>query len=208
MRLMLLFYACSTHAFSTAGVARIHGVARCSSTAVSMKIPDASISDFMTPIVEAVVLDPEMNLREAANLLQEKQITGAPVVSDQKLVGVLSQFDFLFKAAGTNALDLEADSYRTDVKKILGGTVRNVMTTDPVTFSPADPVRARHTPTHSLPNDCAPRHGVPTLLQVSAVASVMIKRRFNHVPIVEPDDGAVVGIIRSTDVMRYVLAKS
>jgi|LauGreDrversion4_1035100.scaffolds.fasta_scaffold01306_1 CBS domain-containing protein len=36
----------------------------------------------------------------------------------------------------------------------------------------------------------------------------MIKRRFNHVPVVDPDNGSVVGIIRSTDVMRYVLTKS
>lgn len=179
----LLLTAGSVHAFSCEASSRLPLLQKCRrSAALSLKIPEAPISDFMTPIADAVVLDPEMNLRVAATLMQEKQITGAPVVSNKKLVGVLSQFDFLFKAAGLNALDLEAESYQTTVKKILGGTVRNAMTLDPVTFSPRD--------------------------SVSAAAAVMIKRRFNHVPVVDPDNGSVVGIIRSTDVMRYVLTKS
>ncbi len=140
----LLLTAGSVHAFSCEASSRLPLLQKCRrSAALSLKIPEAPISDFMTPIADAVVLDPEMNLRVAATLMQEKQITGAPVVSNKKLVGVLSQFDFLFKAAGLNALDLEAESYQTTVKKILGGTVRNAMTLDPVTFSPRDSVRAR-----------------------------------------------------------------
>ena len=181
-----------------------------SAVAVTMAAGSSLVSEYMTPIADAVVLDPAMNLREAADLLQQKHITGAPVVSDQKLVGVLSQFDFLFKAAGTGALNLEADTYATDVKKILGGNVQSVMTTDPVTFSPDDPVSIA-TPTadsRALPNHMPDEltAGRSLRVQVSAVASIMIKRRFNHVPIIEGE--TVVGIIRSTDVMRYVLSKS
>ena len=140
----LLLTAGSVHAFSCEASLRLPLLQKCRrSAALSLKIPEAPISDFMTPIADAVVLDPEMNLRIAATLMQEKQITGAPVVSNKKLVGVLSQFDFLFKAAGPTALNLEAESYQTTVKKILGGTVRNAMTLDPVTFSPRDSVRAR-----------------------------------------------------------------
>jgi CBS domain-containing protein len=46
------------------------------------------IKDFMTPTAEAVVLSPDMALREAADLLVSKKLTGAPVVEGGKLVGV------------------------------------------------------------------------------------------------------------------------
>lgn len=137
------------------------------------------ISDIMTPVADAVVLDPEMSLSEAANMLNARKITGAPVVEGGKLIGVLSQFDFLFKAAGGAGMDLTSPTYRADIKKILGGTVRSAMTSDPTTVGPGDTVQS--------------------------VAAVMIRRRFNHVPVVG-DGGEVVGILRSTDVMRHVLS--
>jgi CBS domain-containing protein len=137
------------------------------------------IKDFMTPTAEAVVLSPDMALREAADLLVSKKLTGAPVVEGGKLVGVLSQFDFLFKAAGTASLDLASDSYRADVQKILSQKVRSAMTLNPATYAPDDTVQS--------------------------AAALMIRRRFNHVPIVD-ESGTVVGILRSTDVMEHVLS--
>ena len=54
------------------------------------------VGEFMTPIERAVVLSPEMPMRQAAELLNKNSITGAPVAIDGKLVGVLTQFDFLY----------------------------------------------------------------------------------------------------------------
>ena len=73
----------------------------------------------MTPIADALELAPDQDMSEAADLMVSKGITGAPVVDNGKLVGVLSQFDFLLKGAGVAALDLTSASYRRDVQKIL-----------------------------------------------------------------------------------------
>ena len=92
--------------------------------------------------------------------------TGAPVVDNGKLVGVLSQFDFLLKGAAS-PLDLTSASYRRDVQKILAGKVRSAMTLNPTTCDPGDTMQS--------------------------VAAVMVRRRFNHVPVVD-SSGKIVGI--------------
>ena len=162
--------------------------------------------DFMTPIADAE-LAPDQDMSEAADLMVSKGITGAPVVDNGKLVGVLSQFDFLLKGAGVAALDLTSASYRRDVQKILAGKVRSAMTLNPTTCDPGDTMQS--------------------------VAAVMVRRRFNHVPVVD-SSGKIVGILRcapppvrrrrarrpraaltarapstrrSTDVMKHVLIK-
>ena len=50
---------------------------------------EGAVADVMTPVGSAVVLDPEMTLSEAANMLNERSITGAPVVEEGKLIGVM-----------------------------------------------------------------------------------------------------------------------
>ena len=123
----------------------------------------------MTPIADALELAPDQDMSEAADLMVSKGITGAPVVDNGKLVGVLSQFDFLLKGAGVAALDLTSASYRRDVQKILAGKVRSAMTLNPTTCDPGDTMQS--------------------------VAAVMVRRRFNHVPVVD-SSGKIVGILR------------
>ena len=123
----------------------------------------------MTPIADALELAPDQDMSEAADLMVSKGITGAPVVDNGKLVGVLSQFDFLLKGAGVAALDLTSASYRRDVQKILAGKVRSAMTLNPTTCDPGDTMQS--------------------------VAAVMVRRRFNHVPVVD-EGGKIVGILR------------
>ena len=127
------------------------------------------VGDFMTPIADALELAPDQDMSEAADLMVSKGITGAPVVDNGKLVGVLSQFDFLLKGAGVAALDLTSASYRRDVQKILAGKVRSAMTLNPTTCDPGDTMQS--------------------------VAAVMVRRRFNHVPVVD-SSGKIVGILR------------
>ena len=55
------------------------------------------VEDWMTPIERAVILTPDMPMRTAAETLLSNSITGAPVVSNGRLVGVLTQFDFLYQ---------------------------------------------------------------------------------------------------------------
>jgi CBS domain-containing protein len=56
------------------------------------------LRDIMTK--QVVTLDPEMTLREAMEILTERHLSGAPVVSGQKVMGVISTTDLLcFTAA-------------------------------------------------------------------------------------------------------------
>ncbi|KAL1504304.1 hypothetical protein AB1Y20_010711 [Prymnesium parvum] len=144
----------------------------------------APVQDYMTPIAEATVLSPEMPMLEAATLLQSKNVTGAPVVSNGRLVGVLTQFDFLYQemritqgAAGMVKLD--SGKWEDAVKKSLAGTVSGAMS------KPVAMARDAH---------------------MVQVAELMLKRRFNHVPVVD-ESGAVMGIVTSQDVLRHVLSR-
>ena len=54
---------------------------------------------------DVIVLTPEMTLREAAELLATKAISGAPVVDeDGKVVGMLSESDLISEAKKRAAL--------------------------------------------------------------------------------------------------------
>jgi len=139
-----------------------------------------SVAESMTLLEDAVVLAPEMALREAAELLTQNRITGAPVVEGGRLVGVLTQFDFLYVEAGSTALTLGSERWRSAVQKSLAGDVRAAMTPDPVSVAPD--------------------------AEMSEVAALMVRKRFNHVPVV-CSDGSVVGILSSPDVLRHVLSQ-
>lgn len=55
------------------------------------------LRDIMT--TEVVTLEPQMTLREAMEILSTRHVSGAPVVSGQKVVGVISAGDLLAFAA-------------------------------------------------------------------------------------------------------------
>ena len=55
------------------------------------------LHDIMTR--EVVTLEPQMTLREAMEILSSRHVSGAPVVSGQKVVGVISAGDLLSFAA-------------------------------------------------------------------------------------------------------------
>ena len=57
-----------------------------------------AVRDIMTTTV--VTLDPAMTLREAATMLADHHVSGAPVVANGRVVGVLSASDILGVEAG------------------------------------------------------------------------------------------------------------
>ena len=63
----------------------------------------------------------------------------------------------------------EQKGYKADMQKILAGKVRSAMTLNPTTCDPGDTMQS--------------------------VAAVMVRRRFNHVPVVD-SSGKIVGILR------------
>ena len=63
------------------------------------------LRDIMT--TELVTVEPEMLLRDAIDLLMNRQVSGAPVVTGGKVVGVISATDLLSFAASTPSVPTE-----------------------------------------------------------------------------------------------------
>lgn len=56
---------------------------------------------------DVVTISPDANLKQAANLLNEKRIGALPVASDGKLVGIISERDIVRICAGSESNPLE-----------------------------------------------------------------------------------------------------
>lgn len=136
------------------------------------------VSELMTR--EVVTVHPEMPLREAAALLADRRISGAPVVDETgRVVGVLSEADIVAKAGGPKRGHrvlgwlLESDLDLED--KIAARTVGEAMSTPPITIQPQQ--------------------------RVHEAARLMASESINRLPVVS-DEGKLVGIVTRADVVR------
>jgi CBS domain-containing protein len=165
------------------------------------------LSDIMTP--EVVTVTPETTLREAVELLTEKHISGAPVVSGHQVVGVVSASDILEFAASmperrpwtdepndeeSERTDLPPGSYYTnlfsgdgtDVVDRFGGSA-NLGELD------------AHTVEEVMTRDAialSPNHSV------GAAAELMRGRSIHRVLVIQ--DGKLVGIVSTLDLVRAI----
>ena len=94
-------------------------------------------------------LSPEQTVEVAIKLFAESSISGAPVVEDERLVGIVTEGDLIFQDADIRSpgfLDIlggiiplgDWDEYRREALKSAGVTVGEVMTTEVKTVSPED----------------------------------------------------------------------
>jgi CBS domain-containing protein len=103
----------------------------------------------VTEIVHAEwpTLGPDETVEGAIKLFAESGISGAPVVEDGKLVGIVTEGDLIFRDADIRApgfLDILGgliplgswDEYRKEALKSAGVTVDEVMTRELITISP------------------------------------------------------------------------
>ena len=139
-----------------------------------------------------VCVDTDMDLRDVAKLLLEKEITGAPVLdADGSLRGVISQTDLLrYSLSRDDELTLDSDFYRTvrlegrhlpagfQIEDVNTGRVSDVMT--PVVYSVTEQSPAER------------------------VARMMIDKHIHRV--IVRKGRKVTGIISALDVLR-ILAK-
>lgn len=140
--------------------------------------------DIMT--TDVLTVTPETSISELSKILENRRIGGVPVVDKAGLlVGVITQNDLVERAQdlelppAINILDfhiyLQIPSHLFHkVEKMLGTTVADCMTKDPVTVTPATPV--------------------------SQVASLMSKQNVPTIPVVEGEK--LVGIIGKMDLIR------
>jgi CBS domain-containing protein len=143
--------------------------------------------DIMTATV--ITLAPDMKVTEAARILLDNHINGAPVVSGQgELLGILCQSDLVAqqKAVSVPSLFSFLDGFiplgslkdvDREMEKIAAATVSAAMTADPVFVTPE--------------------------AGLEDIASVMVDKGFHTVPVVE--DGRVVGVIGKEDILRTLI---
>ncbi len=116
---------------------------------------------------------PDTSVREAALLMIENEISGLPVVEDDRLVGIISEADYVAR-----------DSSRTWMARVLfeedqgplsgAERVGDLMSHEPIT--------------------------VPVTANVHEAARIMTREGFKRLPV--EDNGRMVGIVTRSDLIR------
>ncbi len=128
-----------------------------------------------------VALAPDMTLAAAARLFVEKAVTGAPVVEDGRVIGVLSQRDFVRRADEQSSgrvpafyRDGEHLAIAAPTEHTHEARVREVMTRTVLSVAPGD--------------------------SLSKVARIMSSKRVHRVIVL--DEGKLVGVVSSLDLVK------
>ena len=130
------------------------------------------------------ILASESTVEDTIKLFAEAQISGAPVVKDGRLVGIITEGDLIFQDAEIKSpgfLDIlggivplgNTEEYRREALKSAGVTVGEVMTSDPVTVTPE--------------------------VTLSEAATVMAEQRKKILPVVEGE--RLAGVITRMDIL-------
>lgn len=142
--------------------------------------------DIMTaPVIAAT---PDTSVREIAELLLEKRISGLPIVQNEKVVGILSESDLLRRVeAGTEARRpkwlealIDPNIQAADFAQSRGVLARDVMTRDII--------------------------AVDSDADLRDIAKIFEQRRIKRVPVLE--NGRLVGIISRANLLRALMVYS
>jgi CBS-domain-containing membrane protein len=140
--------------------------------------------DIMT--TEVITVGPEASVTEAARLMESHHISGLPVLDQEgRLLGVITQSDLVQQARdlelppALNLLDIHLflvtpANFQRRLEKLLGTTVKEVMTPEPITISPETPVKE--------------------------VAAILERKKVHTFPVLQR--GKLVGIIGKIDLIR------
>lgn len=146
---------------------------------------------------QVVQLAPGMTLEEMDEVLVRRGISGAPVVEDRRLVGVVSQSDVVrliwqeqvdaTRVAAYHssplpisipALERIARDSRQISERLIQARVRDIMTVDPLVAHPDDPIEQ--------------------------VAERMVRDQIHRLPVTEPETRHLVGILSTLDLARAI----
>ncbi len=148
-----------------------------------------TVADVMSR--DPIVVKSETPLKEAVQILAERRISGSPVVDDAgKLVGIISETDLMWQETGVTppAYIMFLDSviylqnpgnYERDLHKVLGQTVGEVMSKNPITISANKSLKE--------------------------AAKVMQEHNVHRLPVLD-SEGQVIGILTRGDVIRAMAA--
>jgi len=143
------------------------------------------VRGWMTPMEKLVTLTPSMTLSEAACALRQGRVSGAPVVEGQRLLGILSQKDLLYNAAGRARIRVATSGPRSErvvtneqrLRRIMDARVESLMSARITTVTPDTTMKD--------------------------AASLLIERKISRLPVVDRS-GGLVGLLSTSDVMHVV----
>lgn len=140
------------------------------------------VREVMTP--DVAVVRPETPLRDVAQLLVDRRISGVPVVdAEDRLLGVLSEGDFVRRAAASpgsqrprrgGPASWVGGNDRGEAERLHATTAGTAMTTPAIVVQPDR--------------------------DLSYAAKLMTRSKVNRLPVVE--DGRVIGIVTRADIVR------
>jgi CBS domain-containing protein len=146
-----------------------------------------TISSLMTR--DVVTISSTLTLREAAVILSEREISGAPVVdSTGALVGMLSESDLLNEARKRAALPRTA---------VFGLLLVSEETLQRLYHFGAD-----------LPVSQVMTKNIITITEktsLHAASQLLVQKKINRLPVVD-DSGALLGIVTREDLLKAVFA--
>ncbi|MCZ7663361.1 MAG: CBS domain-containing protein [Thermoleophilia bacterium] len=147
---------------------------------------DLTARDIMQ--AEVITVTPETTVRELADLLAEKKVSGVPVIDGERhVVGIVTEGDVILQDAdlhfphyiqfldGTIYLE-SVRKFEERFRKAFGAKVADVMSTEVLTVEPG--------------------------ATVHEMATLMADNNVNRLPVVE--DGVLVGIVTRADVVRAI----
>jgi CBS domain-containing protein len=172
------------------------------------------LKDIMT--TDLVTVTPETSLRDAMDLLAERHVSGAPVVSGNELVGVISASDLLSFAASTpgspaeSAYDWDADAIDAAIERedVPGGTFFSDLWDDAETNARERMARAQGPELSVLENhdvgEAMTRAVVslPADADVTTAANLMREKAIHRILVT--DHRLLVGIVSSMDITTAV----
>jgi CBS domain-containing protein len=138
------------------------------------------IGEVMTK--EVVILSPRDSILYAMKLLGEKKISGAPVVKEGKVVGILTDSDIMRFLGATGYLTQpdHLAKYADKLREASKNKVETIMKREVVTLKPSD--------------------------DINEAIRVMNQRRINRIPVVN-EEGKLVGIVARGDLVRALAKK-
>lgn len=145
--------------------------------------------DIMTP--DPLTVTGDLSVTDAARLMVEHRVGALPVLDGAELVGIVTEGDLIMRDVkvefptylhlldGFIMYPPATARFESELKKAVGATVADVMTTDPVT--------------------------VDAGTSVSDLATLMVDRDVSRVPVL--DGGALIGIVSKSDIVRSLIAE-
>ncbi len=147
-----------------------------------------NVRDVMNP--EPVACQSKDLVSDAARLLRENQISGMPVLDDEKVVGVVSESDLL------KLLSIEEESslWLPSPLEVLEVPIRDLIRWEKMRSGAEDMAQTRVSEVMTKKV-----HTIGPEDAVEEAAEVMVRHRINRLPVVE--DGKLVGIVTRGDII-------